>query len=57
MSVIGYLTSKTAELRVPLQRGVDSIGIKWTGEVEGGKVPEPEPQNVPETLRRALGWK
>ena len=65
MSVINYLVSRTPGLRMPLCReGVDSLGIKWLGEVLNGKLSVPEaitlarvPRELPETIRRPLGGK
>jgi hypothetical protein len=64
MCVISYLASKAPELRMTASQSVDSLGIKWSGAVASGKLPVPEgiateldKQELPETLRRALGWK
>jgi hypothetical protein len=54
MYVIDYLASGTAELQIPCPRGVDSIGIEWSGEE---RTPELEALVLPETIRRPLGWK
>jgi hypothetical protein len=61
MSVISYLASRTAELQIPRRRDMDSIGIKWSGEVVGGKLHGPEgvapglePRDLPETRQRPL---
>jgi hypothetical protein len=45
---------------MPLPRGIDSIGIKWAGEVVVKAItpePEREPHDLPETRERPLGWK
>jgi hypothetical protein len=36
MCVINYLASKTPGLRMTCSQGVDSNGIKWSGEVAQG---------------------
>jgi hypothetical protein len=56
MSVINYLVSRTSQVRMPFcPVGVDSLGIKWIGEVVSGKLSVPEaiakerpPRVVPE---------
>jgi hypothetical protein len=50
MSVINYLAPRTAELHMPLPRGVDSIGIQWAGKVTVKATTQ-------ETPARPFGWK
>jgi hypothetical protein len=64
MCVVGYLASGAAETQSPRAWGVDSIGIKWSGEVLSERIgvteagaPELKAQEFPETVRRPLGWK
>jgi hypothetical protein len=71
MCVINYLVSGTSRLRMPMRPGgVDSIGIRWSGEVlQGrlsvreavtservGRTQSEQPRELPEAPRRPLGW-
>jgi hypothetical protein len=71
MCVINYLVSGTSRLRMPmLPRGVDSIAIRWSGDVlQGrlsvreavtservGRTQSDQTREIPRAPRRPLGW-
>ena len=72
MCVINYLVSGTSRLRMPMcPGGVDSIGIRWSGEVLQGiisvregltaervdRTVSDEIRELAEAPRRTMGWR